>query len=343
MDGSRSGLPPARFVDGASSVTHDIEAGSAVFCFVCSKLFRHFDDGAAGDQPRCEDCQAQARLRDVLEHSITAGEARRNRKAAPVAIGTLRNFIAAAPADSSASPSVQAAARGYLEGEGNAQALHDIVAGMRRENRELRRRLMAAQAGGVAAEEEAPMSGSSDDALTRLTVVLDALIPKPLRATQRYAQLDARVADTHVAWQDRERQLVALRAALSASEATVATLQEELLLLESSQVTLGHTVKSQQAELGRVLAAQQAAEAEVASKDQAAKVASVRRAEAEDLLRLRHDGEASLRQQARPNPNLNHNHNHNHNHNPGRGVASAAGNLPTMACHLLPSPLCASS
>lgn len=289
-----SGRPPARFVHSAAVVD---DYGSAVFCCVCSKLFRLVGEGdAVGDQPRCEDCAAQARLRDALEHTVTAGEARLNRKGGSAFIGTLRNMTASR-ADSSTSG--QVGAHGYLEGGGNAQALHEIVCGLRRENRELRRRLMAAQASGTPAEEEPPARSGSDDALRRLTAVLDALIPKPLRATQRYAQLDACVLDTHVAWKDRNRQLIALRAALSASEATVATLQEELLLLEASQVTLSHTVKSQQAELGQVLLAQQAAEDSVASKDQAAKVALVRRAEAEDLLRLRHDGEASLRQQAR--------------------------------------------
>ena len=45
-----------------------------------------------------------------------------------------------------------------------------------------------------------------------------------------------------------ERRLRAMRTAVLGSEATVATLQEELLATEAAQVTLGQLVKSQAAE-----------------------------------------------------------------------------------------------
>ena len=69
--------------------------------------------------------------------------------------------------------------------------------------------------------------------------------------------------------------------------------------MESSEVTLGQLVKAQQVEIDHLQrehakALQQAAEADVQ-----AHLADVRRAEAEAVMRLRHDAEVSLRQQSR--------------------------------------------
>ena len=101
--GSASALPVARFGQrDASSVAieHEIESGSAVFCSVCSKLFRQYSDAdnTRTGESRCDDCAAQARLRDVVEHNITAAEAQRRGRGSATAgngLGTLSSLIAA--------------------------------------------------------------------------------------------------------------------------------------------------------------------------------------------------------------------------------------------------------
>ena len=264
----------------ASAIDHDVEAGSACFCGACGRLFRHFsaeDDDPVTGNPRCSDCAAQVRLREALDSATLAG--RRDRDTKP-RVGTLSKLVAsyhdpAAQSELNAPPASTATTHdGEAAGVG---ALHEIINSMRRENRELKRRLYMAGAGGEGAIEaggEGEGSGfggvrkrrsdvSPPDALEALNITLEALIPAPLRATVRYATLDERLAALGVVWRENHSRMTALHAALMGSEATCATLQEELLMLETSNLTLGHTVKLQSAELEEARRLQLAAEEEV--------------------------------------------------------------------------------
>ena len=264
MAATADALPPARF---GTAMADDIDAGSAAFCATCSKLFRHFsaaDDDPRTGKPRCEDCAALARMKDAVEQAFLNDERRHKQDEPRRKHGTLKHLLATPDAILGTLSLAAASASGASsthEGEaGGVVALQQIIVSMRRENRELRRKLFGSAAAAAAAEEangreaasaSAPPSSRErvDDPVATLSLTLDALIPRELRVTNRYRALDDRLSELAVTWKEKERQLVARRAAQLAAEATVVTLQEELLMLETSQVTLGNVVRSQQGEL----------------------------------------------------------------------------------------------
>ena len=247
-------LPPARWNNDKehSSVSHDIDTGSAVFCGTCSRLFRHYSnediDQKTGEL-RCEECAAKARLRaEVLSNATEEQFSPQVRR------GTLRHLVreAAATAHDSVDSLITqptgtnstAAQDGAAAG---AAAQQDVIQNFRRENRELRRRLFAQVAvhGGETVDAETERTATaaefrrrsaSERAISALDSVLDALVPAPLRATSRYLALDEAVSSVRMLWREDTRRLSALQSALTGSEATCATLQEELLLLETSEV-----------------------------------------------------------------------------------------------------------
>ena len=66
---------------GFAAIDHEVEAGSAVFCGTCARLFRHFsadDDDPRTGKPQCEDCAAQQRLREAMESTTFASRGSRD-------------------------------------------------------------------------------------------------------------------------------------------------------------------------------------------------------------------------------------------------------------------------
>ena len=293
-------------------MAHEIDAGQAVFCSSCSRLFRRYggtsapsEDDDDDGRPRCSDCAAKQRLQDAVQLAAHTRELQHSP-------GTLSRLVAlAAEADDesprrgslhSLSMHASAASTAALdeEREAGVAALHDLIVFTRRENNELRKRLHAAQheaAYDIEAvdHEAAAEAGEDGGPIGGLTDLMETILPIQLRQTVRYRPLGECLIELRAVWRDRERRLHALQAALLGAEATGVTLQEELLLVESSEVTLGSLVQRQQAELAHVRGRQQEIEASVEVKEHAARHAEVRRAEAEGLLRLRHDAEAGLR------------------------------------------------
>ena len=291
----------------------EIEHGSATFCSTCGKLFRKFNDDDDDDDgnSRCMDCAAKSRLVDAVEWAVGTNEIKEQR-------GTLSRLVALAQEPSSPhspirrnmEPSSSVKGTGaqsavHEEHEAGVAALHDLILLTRRENVELRRRLHAVRGEAPAEPPAGAPSASRDDEesgggpAAHLALLLNAIIPIQLRHTSRYRPLDDALDELRAQWTDRERRLRAQQAALLGAEATVVTLQEELLLVESSEVTLGSLVKQQQAEIAQLRAVQQETSDLCLVKQKEADHADVRRVEAETLLRLRHDAEVGLRQSHR--------------------------------------------
>ena len=298
------------------------DLGDPVFCIQCSRLFSKFGDKDDDDlgRPRCGDCASKARLAEAV------GFASRNQELQ--ARSTLSRLIAQHDAEerirrgeegkddegnTSNHTTRGGAASSVDERESGVAALHGLVVQTRRENNDLRRRLHAAL-NEVTAEEavkagrrDGHCGGSSAPLVYReeagpmasLSLLLDGFIPPQLRTTTRYQPLADKIDEMAHAWRDRERRLRALQAALLSAEATSTTLQEEMLLVESSQIALGQLVKAQQDEIRTLRLEQTESHAQVAAAEKEARLADVRCAEAEAVLRLRHDSEANLRQQCR--------------------------------------------
>ena len=208
-----------------------------------------------------------------------------------------------------------------VEGQGGAAgemsedqiALQGLIAHLRRENRELSRRLLLANAaagggGGspssVAGEGDGAGAGvlmdePDDEPIVELVRALDAVVPTQLRETGRYHRLAEQLVEVQRLWSQKVHRLRAMRTAVLGSEATVATLQEELLATEAAQVTLGQLVKSQAAEVVSLRGAKHSAEQEATEGEAKAQESEARRSEAEALLQLRHSSEAELRTSAR--------------------------------------------
>ena len=295
----------------AAAPPADLESGGHAFCCSCARLFRRHspDDDTDDGQPRCSDCAAKARLLEAVSYAAARNELKEER-------GTLSRLVALAAAPSDETPraaavgrapsSVLGAASTEEEHEAGVAALHDLIVFTRRENNELRKRLHAAQGESVsdevdatAAAAEAAAAGEYGGPVAEMATLFLEIIPAQLRQTSRYRPLNEALIELLSVWRDRERRLHALQAALLGAEATCVTLQEELLLVEASEVSLGSLVHRQQAELNHVRQEAQAIAATVAEKEQLAHESDVRRREAEALLRLRHDAEAALRHEHR--------------------------------------------
>ena len=299
-------------------LSHDVDAGTAAFCSTCARLFRYFpgtDDDPTSGKPRCSDCTGQAQFRESLEMVGDRSQQPQRRGSTLSKWVALHNDLSA-PRDQVARPSDSLVSHD----DAATSALHQIVDSLRRQNRELTRRLSTMIANGTRAVDDpvdaaatssdsAHGSGgggggksgrrfdSAADELEALKVTLGAFIPAPKLATSRYAPLYERLNSLSVVWREHQVRLAAMHAALLGSEATCATLQEELLIVENSQATLGQVVKSQSAELEEVRRREHLAEESLAEHGRAEAFAHVSRDEAESLLRGRQQAEAQLRQQ----------------------------------------------
>jgi hypothetical protein len=177
-------------------LSHDVDAGTAAFCSTCARLFRYFpgtDDDPASGKPRCSDCTGQAQFRESLELVGDRSQQPQRRGSTLSKMVALHND----PSDSLVSPDDAA-----------TSALHQIVDSLRRQNRELTRRLSTMVANGTRAVDD-PVDAaatSSDsahgscgggggksgrrfdsaaDELEALKVTLGAFIPAPKLATSR--------------------------------------------------------------------------------------------------------------------------------------------------------------
>jgi len=299
-------------------LSHHVDAGTAAFCSTCARLFRYFpgtDDDPASGKPRCSDCTGQAQFRESLELVGDRSQQPQRRGSTLSKMVALHNDPPA-PRDQVARPSDSLVS----PDDAATSALHQIVDSLRRQNRELTRRLSTMVANGTRAVDDpvdaaATSSGSAHgsggggggksgrrfdsaaDELEALKVTLGAFIPAPKLATSRYAPLYERLNSLSVVWREHQVRLAAMHAALLGSEATCATLQEEIVIVENSQATLGQLVKSQSAELEEVRRREHLAEESLAEHGRAEAFAHVSRDEADSLLRGRQQAEAQLRQQ----------------------------------------------
>ena len=299
-----------------------LEGGEPVFCATCSKLFaltRGKNDHDGFGRPQCDDCAAKARLTEAVGlASRTQALRQKGELSRLVRLHQRESKSSDVDASGGATGVGGAASSNEADHEGGVAALHNLIILTRRENNELRRRLHAARdevaprladadgasdgaaSGGIVAPSAAELAYHAPSGpLASLSMLLDGFIPPQLRTTSRYRPLSDKLVELGTAWRDRERRLGALQGALLAAEATVATLQEELLLVESSGVTLGQLVKTQLGEIAALRQEQTRTLQQVAEAERQAQLAEVRRAEAEAVLKLRHDSEATMRNQAR--------------------------------------------
>ena len=133
-------------------LSHDVDAGTAAFCSTCARLFRYFpgtDDDPASGKPRCSDCTGQAQFRESLEMVGDRSQQPQRRGSTLSKWVALHNDLSA-PRDQVARPSDSLVSHD----DAATSALHQIVDSLRRQNRELTRRLSTMIANGTRAVDD---------------------------------------------------------------------------------------------------------------------------------------------------------------------------------------------
>ena len=267
--------------------------GKPFFCSVCSELHlskaNHNINNDAEGYPRCERCAYEARMAAAVGASSPPPTSQWLRQSSDVIDTTVAPPVifqdAAAPAaehprtpNSAALVALEEAPEALQEAILKPEA-DDSVAWLlvllRRENRELRRRLREAQLPQGALPEPAALP-AEPEALVLLAGEIDAL-PRDHRSTASIKEL---VDILREGWRVQARGNSAMGAAVLGAEATSATLQEELVMFEMEQVTLSQLVKAQAAEIDQLHATMRKLEGEAYHARQSAGLASVGKAEA---------------------------------------------------------------
>ena len=212
-------------------------------------------------------------------------------------IGSLAEFITTNDENEPRSPSLLAAPTAGAASAINGQddegvgVLHERIDALRRENRELKRKLYALDGDSNVGLDHMADNGKRGppDAFDSLRLSVESLAARtPSSGAARFARVEERLREAGVWWSERGRRVQALHAALLGSEATCATLHEELLTVEASAATLGASLKGVCAELEATRHAADAAEARAhkaahdaayyrVSRDEEAKLHALRR------------------------------------------------------------------
>ena len=169
------------------------DGGDAIFCSKCSRLFYRPRDArrSVQDRPRCPDCQRHRKVTQAVAVAARTPEADAQprspaRKAAPCSPERLA--IPASASRPSSRPVEEAIASVHATSpdKGAPSALLALV---RRENAELRRRLLAAGAADANAESDASIA-SAMSALQSMAKAIDAAVPDELSRAALVSRLD---------------------------------------------------------------------------------------------------------------------------------------------------------
>ena len=171
------------------------DGGDAIFCSKCSRLFYRPRDArrSVQDRPRCPDCQRHRRVTQAVAVAARTPEADAvprspARKAVPCSPGRL-----ATPASASRPPSrpAEEAITSVHAASPDKGAPSALLALVRRENAELRRRLLFAGGGDADADADADASiASAMSALQSMAKAIDAAVPDELARAALVSRLD---------------------------------------------------------------------------------------------------------------------------------------------------------